>query len=45
MKITKKTLTIKKAAPVKMSPDQIAKRKKSMIANAAGKAMGGLYSK
>lgn len=31
--------------PKKMSKDQIAKRKKTMISNAASKVMGGLYSK
>lgn len=34
-----------KGKKMKMSPDQIAKRKKSTISNAAGKLMGGLYSK
>lgn len=29
----------------KMTPTQVAKRKKSMIANAAGKVMGGQFSK
>lgn len=29
----------------KMTPEAVAKRKKSMVANAAGKLMGGLYSK
>lgn len=29
----------------KMTPDMVAKRKMAMMGNAAGKAMGGLYSK
>jgi len=29
----------------KMTPEMVAKRKKAMVANAAGKTMGGLYSK
>lgn len=29
----------------KMTPEQIAKRKKSTVSNAASKMMGGLYSK
>lgn len=29
----------------KMTPEQVTKRKRSMMSNAAGKQMGGLYSK
>lgn len=29
----------------KMTPEQVAKRKKAMVSNAAGKLMGGLFSK
>lgn len=34
----------KKMKGKKMSPDQVAKRKRSMMTNAAGKVMGGLQS-
>lgn len=35
----------KKMMGKKMGADQLAKRKRSMVSNAAGKLMGGLYSK
>lgn len=31
--------------PKKMSKDQVLRRKRSRVSNAAGKLMGGLYSK
>jgi hypothetical protein len=40
-----KEIGLIKKVPKKMSPEQVAKRKRSMISNAASKAMGGLYSK
>lgn len=35
----------KTAAKKKMTPEMVAKRKKQMVSNAAGKTMGGLFSK
>lgn len=36
---------MKKKPTKKMTPEKVAKRKRSMLGNAAGKVMGGLYSK
>lgn len=43
--LTKQNMSTAYTTPKKMTPDQIAKRKKSMISNAASKVMGLGYSK